>query len=199
MNNLKDEYKKHRQEIDARLAEFSQLNSKEHVKELFFCILTPQSNAEKCWQAINEIKNCIIGENELRDCLKSKTRFYKNKTKYILEANKKWNEIRDKINREKDPAKLRNWIAENIKGLGMKESSHFLRNVGKSDNHLAILDRHILRKMQELRLIKEIKIKNKKDYLEKEKILREFSNKLNIPLDHLDLLFWKLESGRIFK
>ena len=54
---------------------------------------------------------------------------------------------------------LRNFIAENVKGYGLKEASHFLRNIGKSDNQIAILDRHILRNLKALDIIEEEKIK----------------------------------------
>jgi len=198
MAGLEEEYKKYKQEIEARLQDFTKLSSQEYIHELFFCILTPQSNAEKCWQAIEELKNCEIN-NKISDCLKTKTRFYKNKTRYIVEASEKWPEIEKLINSNKNPKEMREEIVKNIKGLGLKEASHFLRNIGASNNELAILDRHILRRMQELNLIEEDKIKNNKDYLSKELILKQFSNKVNIPLDHLDLLFWKIESGRIFK
>jgi len=195
---LKDEYKKHRKEIESRLNEFSHIDSKEHVKELFFCILTPQSNAEKCWQAIKELENCGLEEKQVQECLKTKTRFYRNKTKYLLEANKNWKEIKEKL-KEENPIELRNWIADNIKGLGLKEASHFLRNIGKSKNELAILDRHILRQLEKLKVIDKDITLNKKTYLELEQKMKEFSKQVNIPLDHLDLLFWKIESGRIFK
>jgi len=195
---LKDEYKKYRKEIESRLKEFSQLDSKEHVKELFFCILTPQSNAEKCWQAVKELENCALDEDKVKNCLKTKTRFYRNKTRYLLEANQKWKEIKEKLE-EENPIELRNWIADNIKGIGFKEASHFLRNIGKSKNELAILDRHIIRQLEKLKIIDKDVTLNRKNYLELEQKMKEFSKKVNIPLDHLDLLFWKIESGRIFK
>ena len=81
----------------------------------------------------------------------------------------------------------------------MKESSHFLRNIGKSKNELAILDRHIIRQLEKLGVIDKKTTLNKKTYLEVEQKMKNFSEQVNIPLDHLDLLFWKIESGRIFK
>lgn len=200
--DIKSSYNKHKSEIEARLQEFSQLNNKERIKELFFCILTPQSNAEKCWHAVEQLKNCRLEEknkDKIENCLKTKTRFYRNKTRYILEANKNWQKIEKLIKSNNHPIETRNLLADNVKGLGMKEASHFLRNIDKSNNKLAILDRHVLRKMQELNLIQDIKIKNKKNYLEIENKMKEFAKSVKIPLDHLDLLFWKLESGRIFK
>ncbi len=198
--NLSAEYSKHKPEIEARLQEFFKLTSKEHVHELFFCILTPQSNAEKCWQAVEQLFSCSVNmkKEKIENCLRTRTRFYKNKTRYIIEADKKWKKI-EKIIKNNNPTETRNWLADNIRGVGMKEASHFLRNIGKFNNELAILDRHVLRKMQEINLIQNINIKNNKDYLQKERLLKKFSKSVKIPLDALDLLFWKLESGRIFK
>ena len=195
-NVLIESYDKHKQEIESKLKEFSE--NKNNIQELFFCLLTPQSKAEKCWQAVKDLENCKNEKTEIENCLKTKTRFYRNKTRYLLEANKRWPEIEPKL-KEKNPRELRNWLAENVKGLGMKEASHFLRNIDKSDNQLAILDRHVLRKLEELKVIeKEVKL-NKKNYLEIEQKMQNFAQKEGIPLDHLDLLFWKIESGRIFK
>jgi len=88
---------------------------------------------------------------------------------------------------------LRNQIAEKVKGIGLKEAGHFLRNIGKSNNEIAILDRHILRNLQE------DKIKSKKHYLEIEQKFLNLAKKLKIPIDELDLLFWSKENGEIFK
>jgi len=195
---LSEEYKKHRKEIESRLKEFSSIKDKNYLRELMFCILTPQSNAEKCWQAIQELEKCQLEEKKVKECLKTKTRFYKNKTRYLLEANQNWSKIKENLEKE-NPIELRNWLANNVKGIGLKESSHFLRNIGKSKNQLAILDRHILRQLEKLNVISKKTTLNKKTYTELEQKMKNFSKKVNIPLDHLDLLFWKIESGRIFK
>lgn len=93
----------------------------------------------------------------------------------------------------------REWLVENVKGLGYKEASHFLRNIGYG-NEIAILDRHILRNLKLFGVIKNIPISiNKKTYLDIEKKMINFSNTINIPMDHLDLLFWYKERGEVFK
>ena len=200
--NLKQEYTKHKPEIEAGLQEFSQLSDKEHIKELFFCILTPQSNAEKCWQAVKELEKCeLTSQNaeKIKTCLKTRTRFHNNKARYIVEASKNWREIEKLISTNNNPKQVRELLVKNINGLGMKEASHFLRNIGKSNNELAILDRHVLRQLKKLNIVEDDMIKNNKDYLKKEEKMKKFSRQVSIPLDALDLLFWKLESGRIFK
>ena len=83
--------------------------------------------------------------------------------------------------------------------MGYKEASHFLRNIGFAD-YLAILDRHILKNLKIFGIIEEIpKSLSKKKYLEIEEKMRNLANEVNIPLSHLDLLFWSKETGEIFK
>ena len=164
-----------------------------------FCLLTPQSNAQKCWQAVEEISKLpSLNQKNVSQILSKKTRFHNTKTKRIIEAFDNWQNIRQFLGNN-NVRELRNWLAENVKGIGLKEASHFLRNIGKSNNQVAILDRHILKNLKEIKIIKDEKIKNKKDYFEKEKKFIEFSEKIGIPLDELDLLFWSKENGEIFK
>jgi len=198
---LSKEYNQKKEEIQQRINEFKSLNENEYIKEMVFCLLTPQSNAKKCWQATEEIFNIKDKtRTNLKKILKGKTRFHNNKAEYVYEALKKWDEIKEKIRlHDSNIVELRNYLADNIKGYGLKEASHFLRNIGKSNNQIAILDRHILNSLKSLNIIKNCKIKNKKDYFEIEKKFIEFSNKINIPIDELDLLFWSSKTGEIFK
>ena len=67
----------------------------------------------------------------------------------------------------------RDWLAreKGIKGLGYKEASHFLRNVGYRG--YAILDKHVLRCLAELKIIDEPKPPNSRSrYLTVEGKLR---------------------------
>jgi len=53
---------------------------------------------------------------------------------------------------------------------------------------------------QKLNIIKDIPgslTRNK--YLEIEDKFKDFAEKIKIPMDHLDLLFWSMETGEIFK
>jgi N-glycosylase/DNA lyase len=94
---------------------------------------------------------------------------------------------------------LREWLVKNVKGLGYKEATHFLRNVGRS-NGLAILDRHILRNLKRYGAIRAIpKTLSKKEYFRIERRFREFADAVGIPIDELDLLFWSMETGEIRK
>ena len=201
-----------KRDIERRLKEFKELfensNDDRIFAELIFCLLTPQSKAKICWKAVENLmkKDLLIRgsyEQVLRE-LKG-VRFKKNKAKYIIEARKtftKENEIRIKsvISSFSDSTKAREWLVKNVKGMGYKEASHFLRNIGFGED-LAILDRHILKNLRLLGVIEDIpkKTLTKKRYMEIENKMREFSRDIGIPLSHLDLLFWSKETGEIFK
>jgi len=87
---------------------------------------------------------------------------------------------------------------KNIKGLGYKEASHFLRNIGFKG--YAILDRHILRNLCRRGITEETTCpNNKKKYLQIEVKMKAFADEIGIDFDDLDLLFWGNETGEILK
>ncbi|HOK55740.1 MAG TPA: N-glycosylase/DNA lyase [bacterium] len=205
--DLKKLYKKIKPEIKKRIKEFKD-NLNKNIEDIFaelsFCILTPQSKAEICWQAIETLKkeNLLFygHESEISEKLK-KVRFNKKKAKYIILARKKFFEsnLKDLIKTCKDIHLLREILVKNIKGFGMKEASHFLRNIGLGDN-IAILDRHILKNLKNFRIIEKIpETLTKKKYIEIEKKFINFSKKIKIKPDELDLLLWAKETGKVFK
>jgi len=199
INELKKEYKTKKNEIESRLTEFKKLEEVEQQKELLFCILTPQSNAKRCWEAVEQISQIkSTDKGEINNILKTKTRFHNNKTNYLIETKKAWNNIKQNLSNP-NIKELRNWLADNVKGYGLKEASHFLRNIGKSNNEIAILDRHILKNLKEQNIIRDTKIKSRKDYLKKEQKYLDFAKSINIRADALDLLLWSKENGEIFK
>jgi N-glycosylase/DNA lyase len=131
-------------------------------------------------------------------------RFRYTKAKNVVDSRKiffKEGEISIKpiIGQFKDPFQARAWLAENIRGMGYKEASHFLRNIGMGEQ-LAILDRHILKNLVLLGIIDDIPTSMApRKYLEIEQELLLFSEKNKIPPDHFDLLLWYRETGEIFK
>jgi len=187
---LKKEYSKRKKEIKQRLKDFSNVKAKDRFYELCFCLLTPQSNAKKCHNAIQLLKKHNFQNKNINPVkhLQKNTRFHNNKAKYLLLLKEQYHSI--KLDRE--------YLVKNVKGLGLKEASHFLRNIGFRD--LAILDRHILKNLVKYKAIKEVpKSLTPKKYFEIENKFKSFSKKLNIPMDELDLLFWSMETGEIFK
>jgi N-glycosylase/DNA lyase len=88
-------------------------------------------------------------------------------------------------------------LVQNIKGLGLKEASHFLRNIGFDD--YAIIDSHILDLLERHHLITRPKTLTKKKYIEIEALLQQIATQTNLTLAELDLYLWYLETGKILK
>jgi N-glycosylase/DNA lyase len=203
-------YRKIKPEIDKRLAEFRSImddgrrtTDDEIFSELSFCLLTANANALRCNDAIRELKEKGLlfsaPPHRLKPFLKGRVRFHNKKADFLVGSRKHYDTIRDKLNKE-DAIALRDWLVENIKGYGFKESSHFLRNIGLGSD-IAILDRHILKNLKKYGVIKNIpdSVGSRKVYLEIEEKMRRFSRQTGIPLDALDLLFWSLQTGFVFK
>jgi len=209
VRRLIEYYQTKKNDIKKKLHEFEDVLNRpdeEVFAELCFCICTPQSKAVLCDKAIAALKRerlLINGEaDQIRSFLKG-VRFASNKAMYIVKARelfKRDGEIRikERLASFDDIYKLRSWIAENVDGVGMKESSHFLRNIGLGKG-LAILDRHILKNLREFGVIGEVRNLTKKRYLSVESKMRAFAEEINIPMDELDLLLWSKETGKIFK
>lgn len=205
-------YKEIAKDIKKRLEEFKEIWNKGsdediHV-ELSFCILTPQSKARNAWKAISELRDNKVLYNGTAEEISpylNIVRFKNNKAKYLVELREQMKnsdgEIRTKEHFLKIPTthEKREWIVNNIKGMSYKEAGHFLRNVGFGED-VAILDRHILKNLVKLEVIKEIpKSISPKLYKEIEEKLRVYCEEVGIRMDEFDLLLWYLEAGEIFK
>ncbi len=199
-NELKKQYLSIKPKIEARLKDFKQVPKEQYFYEAAFCILTPQSQAKKCWQAIEQLKELDFQNKNInpKPILQKNTRFHNHKSAYLIELKEKFPTILQAHKEIKDNKQLRNHLADNVKGWGLKESSHYMRNIGYIN--LAILDRHILKNLEKYKAIQVLPTTlNSKKYYEIEEQFQEFAEKVNIPLDHLDLLFWSQETGEIFK
>jgi N-glycosylase/DNA lyase len=188
--------------VSHRMAEFADLGrqgNKEWFSELCFCILTANSSAKLGIKAQKEIGQgfLLFSEEKLAEKLRRLGhRFWSQRAKFIVQARKYWN-IKDILIGLK-PQKAREWLVKKIKGLGWKEASHFLRNVGYTD--FAILDRHILRTMAEYDLISKVpKQLSKRIYLEYEDKLRQVAQQTGLSLSELDLYLWFIRKGKILK
>jgi len=208
LEELKSLYRAVKPKIISRLKEFKRpLKDEEIFEELAFCLLTPQSKAKFCWEAIERLsENKILfhgSEKDIQTYLKG-IRFKNKKAEFIIEARKFFIKngkikIKEILSSFKSPYELREFLVKNIKGMGYKEASHFLRNIGPGEE-LAILDRHILKNMKYYGVIDEIpKCITKKKYYELERKFKDFSKKCSIPIPHLDLLLWFKETGEVFK
>ncbi len=206
LKDLSKLYAEVKDQINARISEFKEIIVKKDKDriflELMFCLLTPQSKARVCWGCVEKLKeNKLIyfgAPEEIKEYLVG-VRFKNKKSVYLVEARGKFDEVFCTLTKEGSIFQKREWLVENICGMGYKEASHFLRNIGLGEE-IAILDRHILKNLKAFGVIDSIpKSSSKKRYLEVEKKMREFSFKINIPLSHLDLLLWYKETKVIFK
>ncbi len=210
IQEIKRIHRKIKPEIYKRESEFKNIWANASNKELFielaFCIFTPQSGARICWKAVcNLLEKDLLfdgGFDRLSNELNI-VRFRNNKARYLIEAREKFlsgdRSLREYLEGHDSVFEKRDWIFNNVKGIGYKEASHYLRNIGFGKD-IAILDRHILRNMVLFRLIEEIpKSIGRKQYMDLENKLRDFSNKVKIHLSHLDFVLWYKETGDIFK
>ena len=193
--------------VEKRLLEFESFAkkpSKEWFSELCFCILTANSKAKTAISIQKQLGAegfCNSGAGDVKKCIRlNKHRFHNNKTRFIVAARKHLNikEIMQEIVQKEGEKAAREWLCKEVKGLGYKEASHFLRNVGYKN--LAILDRHILNLMVEHGFIEE-KPKSLpwKNYLRIEEKFTKIAKKLGMSCAELDLYMWYLKTGEVLK
>ncbi|BBM37104.1 N-glycosylase/DNA lyase [Pseudoleptotrichia goodfellowii] len=203
-------YKKIKKDIDKAIKGYKKAwngSEKEVFAEVAFCILTPQSKAKNAWQAItNLVNNGLLFEGQPEEIAEylNIVRFKNNKSRYLAELRELMT-VDGKLQPKKilsdkgNTLEKREWIFKNIKGMGMKEANHVLRNLGFGDE-IAILDRHILRNLVQLNIIDEIpKSITEKKYYEIEEKMKEYSEYSEITMGELDLVLWYKEAGEVFK
>lgn len=124
-----------------------------------------------------------------------KYRFPNSKAKFIahnLLYLQLYGGLKSLLSQTEDIAQLRAFFVKEIKGIGPKQSSHFLRNVGYS-NEVAVLDIHILRYMQIQGIIEETYIKaigTLKEYEKLESLLIDFLRYMKYPIGLIDQAIW---------
>ena len=174
------------------------LSKEEKFVELCFCILVANSSMEKTFKIWKAIGNDFLklSKEQLSRRLKDLGyRFYNKRAEYIVEARNKV-DLLEEILKSDNEIEIRERLVENFKGIGWKEASHFLRNLGYKN--FAIIDRHVLKTLKEFGVIEKIpKYLNKKTYLEIENKLRELADKLKISLVELDFYLFYLSSGKL--
>jgi N-glycosylase/DNA lyase len=200
-----------RREIRARLAEFEAVRrtaTDERLwEELVFCIFTAGASARMGLGSIEAVRHLLAcgTHEELAAALQSKHRYPNSRSGYIvvtrsyLESDCRMR-LRERLENFEDPIERRDWLARTreIKGLGYKESSHFLRNVGYRG--YAILDKHILRCLFEVGVLDSPQPPSTRArYLSTEERLRRFADDLGVDFDELDLVLWSMKTGEILK
>jgi N-glycosylase/DNA lyase len=210
IEDLERSYKLKKDIIKQRMHEFEEvykLGDEAIFTELCFCIFTAGSSARSGLNCIDAIRNIILtgSASELESRIQNKHRYPKARAEYIIHTREYLQQehnfkIKELIESFDDWIKLRDFFATNkgIKGLGYKESSHFLRNIGFKG--YAILDIHILRSLHEFGVIDNPKPPSTRSkYLEIEAKLKEFAKEIGIDFDELDLLLWSNRTGEVLK
>lgn len=199
------------EDIRAKLAEFEaiwQKGSDEKLwEEMVFCFFTGGCSARMGLRSIEAVRSLLLtGDHEaLMNALVGRHRYPRARAGYIVASRDFLQEhcqmqLRKKLNSFTNDLERRDWLVKEkrIKGLGYKEASHFLRNIGLKG--YAILDKHILRSLAELGFIDEPTPPNTRTkYLAIENKLKEFAQQVEIDFDEMDLVLWSLKTGEILK
>lgn len=198
-------------DIRRRIAEFEEIwanGSDEKLwEEMVYCFFTGGCSARMGLNSIEAVRPILLTgtHDELMNALVGKHRYPRARAGYIVASRDFLQEhcgmrLRKKLESFDDHLERRDWLVKEkrIKGLGYKEASHFLRNIGLKG--YAILDKHILRSLAELKIISDPKPPNTRlKYLTIEKEVKKLAVCLKIDFDELDLVLWSLKTGEILK
>lgn len=198
-------------EIRARLAEFSAIwqngTDEKLWEEMVFCFFTGGCSAKMGLRSVEAVRPLLLtgDHEELMNALVGKHRYPRARAGYIVASRDFLQEhcdlkLRSKLESFTDNSERRDWLVKEkrIKGLGYKEASHFLRNIGFKG--YAILDKHILRSLAELKYIDEPTPPNTRTkYLLIENKLKDLASEVEIDFDEMDLVLWSLKTGEILK
>lgn len=211
MEKIRAAHRARRPEIRARLAEFAEVwrsaGDERLWEEMVFCIFTAGASARMGLNSVEAVRPLLARgtHEELAGALTSRHRYPRSRSGYVV-VTREYLEgecgmrLRERLDSFADPLGRRDWLARTrgIKGLGYKESSHFLRNVGLRG--YAILDKHILRCLAEVGVIESPDPPaTRARYLATEERLRRFAVDVKIDFDELDLVLWSLKTGEILK
>ena len=213
VNRLRAEYAQRRKEIRARLREFRQVwqtaSDSRLWEEMVYCIFTAGASAKMGLRSVDALRPLLKtgAQAEMTKALVAAGahRFPNARPGYVIVTRDYLEEsfsmqLRRRLDSFRDPMERRDWLAmePRIKGLGYKESSHFLRNIGFKG--YGILDKHIVRCLCELKVIDSPKPPTSRGrYLETEDRMRRFAADTGIDFDELDLLLWSTKTGEILK
>lgn len=211
IERIKSAHAERIEEIRARLAEFQDVwesGTDERLwEEMVFCFFTGGCSAKMGLRSIEAVRPLLLAGDrcELENALVGVHRYPRARAGYIVASRDFLLEhcglrLREKLQSFEDDLERRDWLVreKRIKGLGYKEASHFLRNIGLKG--YAILDKHVLRSLAELEIIDDPKPPNTRaKYLTVEKQLKKLAELAEIDFDELDLVLWSLKTGEILK
>jgi N-glycosylase/DNA lyase len=211
IEKIRTAHSERREEILERLSEFQavwQTGTDERLwEEMVFCFFTGGCSARMGIRSVDAVRPILLSGNqaELAAALRGKHRYPNARSGYIVASREFLQEhcnlrLRKKLQSFTNDLERRDWLVKEkrIKGLGYKEASHYLRNIGFKG--YAILDKHILRSLAELKIIDDPKPPNTRlKYLTIEEKLKNLAEITRIDFDELDLVLWSLKTGEILK
>jgi N-glycosylase/DNA lyase len=211
IENIITEHRKRRVEIRKRLREFAAIGRRgtdvKLLEEMVFCFFTGGCSAKMGLTSLEAVKPILLtaDQPELAAALVGHHRYPNARSKYVAHSRDFLRQthnlqLRKKLRSFKCPLERRDWLVreKGIKGLGYKEASHYLRNIGYKG--YAILDKHVLNCLAELKIIDDPKPPNTRaKYLSVEEKLKQLCNMTSIDFDELDLVLWSMKTGVILK
>ena len=204
-------HRERRLEIRERLAEFEMIwkeGSDTRIwEEMVFCFFTGGCSAKMGLRSVDAVRPFLDNgsQPEIASALRGVHRYPNARANYVFATRdflKQYCnfELRRTLASFDCPLDRRDWLVKEkrIKGLGYKEASHFLRNIGLKG--YAILDKHVLRCLFELQIIDSPMPPNTRSkYLSIEDKLRDLTARTRIDFDEMDLVLWSIKTGQILK
>ena len=211
IEKIKSAYLERREEIKRRLSEFQDIRKNatdERLwEEMVFCFFTGGCSARMGIRSVEAVRPLLLAGNhaELAAALIGRHRYPNARAGYIVASREFLQQhcglrLREKLESFDEDLARRDWLVKEkrIKGLGYKEASHYLRNIGYGG--YAILDKHILRSLAELGIIDAPQPPNTRTkYLATEEKLKNLAEVTGIDFDELDLVLWSMKTGEILK
>jgi N-glycosylase/DNA lyase len=193
---------------------WSNLTEEELWHELCFCILSSNVHYETAYSALLQLRTKRLIETsgcslkliatELRrpiylprrkDGSFRRYRFSRRRACDIVRARRYVYQmiggVRKLLERTDNAYEMRDFLAGNVPGLGLKEASHFLRNVKFSDS-LAIIDSHVAHYIKtSFPEVQNVDHFAHRTYLEFERLMQNVAASHNMSLAVLDMAIWE--------
>ena len=211
IENIRKAHAERRDEIRGRLAEFAAIGTSgtdlNLWEEMVFCFFTGGCSARMGLNSLEAVKPILMDgdQSAMSGALTGVHRYPNARARYVIASREFLLEhcdlrLRNKLHSFDCSHSRRDWLVQEkgIKGLGYKEASHYLRNIGFTG--YAILDKHVLNCLAELKIIDDPKPPNTRSrYLMIEDKLKKLTKKIKIDFDELDLVLWSMKTGVILK
>lgn len=219
LRNVIDEYEKIKHQLTQRVF-WMDMTEGDLWSELCVCILSSNVPFESATSAFEHLRRKGLLEKEYllgnegatsilskelskplylphrRDGNLRKYRFPRIKASHIVGAAQaiyiEGDSIKSLLSKSGSAYEARDFLTRRVPGIGLKQSSLFLRNIGYTRS-LAIIDTHILNFLRTLELSQKMKTTrslSKERYKKLEKMLQALAGQLDAELSILDFAIW---------